>query len=163
MTLFQAHENDRRIPLDPELYVASQPISPPFTDPWTVLAHPDAARRYVARVRKIISRLRSELQKELRRAEALINAGHGLPIRTEMERSRLSPLGLYIAALRSGRVDLAIQLSDGVVNQHRGCPLYRFAALSMIPADSYPVGDETPPMVPFEVINATPGRCVLQN
>ncbi|WP_165232166.1 hypothetical protein [Aquisphaera insulae] len=162
MILWQAHENDPRIPLDPELYVASQPISNSYPDPWSIVAHPDAARRYAGRVRRIISQLRSELKKELRRAEAMIRDGNGLPIPAEMERSRLSPLGLFIAALRSGRHDLAIQLRDGVVSQHRGCPLYRFAAKSMIPAESYPVGDAESVGVAAN-IHPVPQRCVLQN
>ena len=47
LRLWESHTGDPvRVPLDPELFVASQPISAPFSDPWSELAHPESARRY---------------------------------------------------------------------------------------------------------------------
>ena len=44
--LWEAHAVDPlRIPLDAELFVASQPISALLVDPWTELAHPESGRR----------------------------------------------------------------------------------------------------------------------
>src|SRR4051812_25411357 len=76
--LWQGHREDRRIPLDPELFIASQPLAESFVDPWLVLAHRDAGRRYKKRVRSIIRQLKDELRREIRRAETQVLAGKQL-------------------------------------------------------------------------------------
>ena len=73
--LWSTHAADPSgIPLDAELFVASQPISVPFADPWSELTQPDCARRYRSQLRKIIRRLRAELKREVRRAEKRLAA-----------------------------------------------------------------------------------------
>ncbi len=52
LRLWEAHASDSAlVPLDPELFVASQPISSPLSAPWTEVAHPESARRYRSAVR----------------------------------------------------------------------------------------------------------------
>ena len=47
LRLWEAHADDPEcVPLDAELFVASQPISVPLPDPWTELTHHDSAKRY---------------------------------------------------------------------------------------------------------------------
>ena len=59
LRLWEAHAEDPdQIPLDAELYIASQPISAPIADPWSELAAPESARRYEAQVSRIVRRLR---------------------------------------------------------------------------------------------------------
>ena len=55
--LVQLHQEDPTLPLDPELYVAVQPIAAPgaaFDDPWVGLTQAAAARRYRKRVREMV-------------------------------------------------------------------------------------------------------------
>jgi len=52
--------------------------------------------------------------------------------------ARLSPLGLYIAAHRAARPDLAGRLRPGAIEQHDCCPLYRSACMAFLPAELYP-------------------------
>jgi hypothetical protein len=141
MLLWQVHREDCEIPLDPELFVASQPLTDTFVDPWSTLAHPEAGRRYQQRVRRIIRRLRAELRREIRRAEEQVSEGRGLTTILRAHDSRLSPLGLYITAHRVGRPDLADRLRVEAVEQHNCCPLYRSASLAFLPADLYPVAN----------------------
>jgi hypothetical protein len=139
--LWQAHQEDPDLPLDPELYVASQAFNTPFVDPWLSLAHPNAARRYRRRVHGIIRQLRTELKREIRRAEVMIRQGRGLGALMRRPDHRLSPLGLFIAAHRASRADLAARLRPGVIEQHQSCPLYRLASRSFLAAGLYPVAD----------------------
>ena len=53
------------VPLDAELFVASQPVGVPFPDPWSELTGPESARRYQLTVRRIVRRLRGELKHEV--------------------------------------------------------------------------------------------------
>jgi hypothetical protein len=139
--LWQAHESDLRVPLDSELFVASQPITDALADPWSELAHPEAVRRYCVNVRRIIHQLRSELKREIKLARRLIfrkrEIGPALLART----SRLSALGCYIAAQQTGHADLAGRFVAAAVEQHRSCPLYRAASLTLLPGELYPVDD----------------------
>ena len=139
--LWQVSCEDPEIPLDPELFVASQPINAPYADPWTCLALAEAGQRYRLRVRRIIRQLRLELKREIRRAEELVSEGRALAAVLRARDSRLSPLGLYITAQRAGRPDLAERLRSGAVEQHKCCPLYRSASLSLLPAELYPADD----------------------
>lgn len=141
--LWQAHQEDPDLPLDPELYVASQPLSVPFVEPWLSLAHPEAGRRYRRRVHRIVRQLQSELKREIRRAEEMVRGGQGLATVVRCRDQRLSPLGLFITAHRAGRPDLACRLRAGVIAQHQSCPLYRLASRSLLTAGLYPVNDST--------------------
>jgi len=79
------------------------------------------------------------LKREIRHAENLLRQGRALSVIISSEDARLSPLGLYIAAHRSARADLAGRLRRGVIEQHNCCPLYRSACLALLPAELYPM------------------------
>ncbi len=137
--LWETHCEDPTIPLDPELFVASQPLSATFADPWSSLALPEAGQRYRQNVLKIIRRLRNELKRELRLVENLVLQGRALRMLISSQNARLSPLGLYLAAHRASRPDLASKLRQRAMEQHDCCPLYRSACLALIPAELYPM------------------------
>jgi len=141
MILWQVACEDPEVPIDPELFVASQPINAPYADPWTCLALAEAGQRYRHRVRRIIRRLRQELKREIQRAEGLLSEGRALAAVLRTRDARLSPLGLYITAQRAGRPDLAEKLRSGAVEQHKCCPLYRSASLTLLPVELYPADD----------------------
>lgn len=137
--LWEVQFEDPTIPLDPELFVASQPLTSSFADPWSSLAQPEAGHRYRRSVRRIIRRLRTELKREIRRAEDLLRQGRALSTIIGSQDARLSPLGLYIAAHRADRPDLAGRVRPGAIEQHNCCPLYRSACLAFLPAELYPM------------------------
>jgi hypothetical protein len=142
LRLWEAHASDSAlVPLDPELFVASQPISAPLSAPWTEVAHPESARRYRSAVRGIVRQLRAELKRELVAAERSIREGVEIESILGRKHRRLSCLGAYILARRAGRKDLAERFTAGAAAQHRSCPLYRTASVAFIPAEFYP--DET--------------------
>jgi hypothetical protein len=142
LRLWEAHQNDpTRIPLDAELFVASQPISTSLADPWSELAQPEAASRFRSRVCRIIRCLRAELKREIRRAERSIRRGHEIDELLSSKTRRLSPLGSYIVARRAGRGDLLDCLAAAAAQQHRSCPLYYAASLAFIPPESYPTDE----------------------
>jgi len=126
------------LPLDSELFVASQPISDALSDPWTELAQPEAARRYRSQVRRIIRQLRSELKREVALAERSIRQDREISSALLATNPRLSPLGCYIAAHRAGRADLVCQFVTAATEQHRSCPLYQPASAGLLPAECYP-------------------------
>ena len=139
LRLWEAHASDPvQIPLDPELFVASQPISTPLSAPWTELAHPESGRRYRRAVRRVVRQLRVELRRELMAAERSIRKGREIGNVLGRKNRRLSSLGAYILAQRAGRNDLAERFAAGAAAQHRSCPLYRAASLAFIPAECYP-------------------------
>ncbi len=140
--LWAAHVADpARVPLDAELFVASQPIASPFADPWSELAQPESTRRYRSTLRRIVRRLRGELKREIGRAERLIRRGHNICEVLET-RGRISPLGCYIVAMRAGLGELASSFIAAAAAQHRACPLCRDASDAFLARDLYPV--ETP-------------------
>jgi hypothetical protein len=141
--LWQAHVESPWLPLDCELYVASQPLTDSLSDPWSELAQPEAARRYRSQVRRIVRGLRSELRREVRLAERSIRRHREINTALLGGNTRLSPLGCYIAAQRAGRADLAARFVAAVAEQHRSCPLYQSACASLLPADLYPVNDSS--------------------
>lgn len=145
LRLWQAHVDDPGIPLDSELFVASQPISGSLGDPWAELTQAEAGRRYRIQVRRIVRRLRRELWREVRRAEALLSDGGRLILSSLTVDRQLSALGCYIAAYRSGRADIAEHFAGAAVEQHRACPLYQMASLALLPADCYPVDARVAP------------------
>jgi hypothetical protein len=144
MVLWQVHEDNGKIPLDAELFVASQPPSDGPIDPWQSLADPEAGRRYTQRVRKIVRLLRKELRSEIRRVEREVLAGASLCRVVGDNNPRFSPLGLFIAAYRLGRPDVADRLRSRAVLQHQRCPLYRWAASPLLSPEFYPNGAPAP-------------------
>jgi hypothetical protein len=139
LRLWEAHvASPDQIPLDAGLFVASQPISVPLSDPWTEIAHRDSARRYRSAVRQIVRQLRAELRREVAVAERSIQRGDEIDSIPGRKFRRLSALGSYILARRAGRDDLAERFAPAAAAQHRSCPLYRAASLSLIPAECYP-------------------------
>lgn len=140
LCLWQAKENDPTLPLDSELFVASQPLDNPACDPWTELAQPEAGRRYRRQVRRIVSRLRAELAREVKRAERRMEDPQVDPSALARD-PRLSPLGCYIAAHRVGRIDWACYFATAAARQHHACPLYQVATLALLPADLYPLAE----------------------
>lgn len=149
--LIEAHRADPTLPLDPELYVASQIRGGSFADPWKELTQPSSIRRYRFRVRRIIRALKDELCGEVQRAERLVGQGSAIEDILLEESRSLSPLGRFIAALRAGRYDLAEQLFQDAAHQHRSCPLYRQASRFLVSPEQYPVeasADAIPPHTP---------------
>jgi hypothetical protein len=148
LRLWQAHVEDPRVPLDCELYVASQVINESLSDPWSELAQPAAARRYRAQVLWIIRRLRCELSRELRLADRVIGEKGKIGIMALPVNKRISPLGYYIAAQRAGIPELADRFAAAAAEQHRSCPLYQYASIPFLSADLYPAeesaGEEIP-------------------
>jgi len=138
LVLWQVHCEDPGIPLDPELFVASQPHGVDIDDPWRILAGTEAGRRYRRRVRKIVRLLRTELKREIRIVEREVRDGSSLSDVLLAHNPRLSPLGLYITAVRFGCPDLAGQFQSRAAQQHSRCPLYRWASLSLLAAEHYP-------------------------
>jgi hypothetical protein len=137
--LIEAHVSDPRLPLDPELFVVAQPQRDAIADPWGDLAGPEAVRRYRRRVSRIVRRLRRELKDELRTIRSRCSRGRSLESQVIHGGKGLSPLGRYVAAIRSGHLDLAAALRKDALGQHEGCPLYRLACRGMLPESQYPV------------------------
>jgi hypothetical protein len=150
--LHQCGLDDPSLPVDPELYVAAQGIDPDSSDPWTELASPLAVDRYRRRVRSIVRQLRSELVREIRKAERSIHTGRPAAEVLSEHNPRLSPLGRYIVARRSLRADLAERWSCEALIQHRVCPLYREACIGLLPVDEYPREAE---------VGQAPGRSLI--
>jgi hypothetical protein len=141
--LVQLHQEDPAVPLDPELYVAVQPADNSFDDPWEGLAQAAAGRRYRARVREMIGRLRAELRAEIRYAERRIARGEPAHKVLTSADKRLSPLGRYIVSMRADHGDLGERFRREAMAQHRSCPLYRAASLALLPADLYPARERS--------------------
>lgn len=138
-SLVRLHRKDPKIPLDPELYVASQTLGLPLADPWEDLAQARAALRYRRRVHQIIRMLRNELQAEVRLAESRMCQGETLEDVIFSRTRSISPLGRYIVAYQAGRLDLADRFRGLAEGQHRSCPLYRHACRRLLPRQAYPV------------------------
>jgi hypothetical protein len=135
----QLHQDDPMMPVDPELYVAVQPVSSPFDDPWIALTQPASGRRYRRRVRALIAGLRAELRTEVRAAQRLISRGESFDTVLLSPNKRLSPLSRYIIAMRAGHVELGERFRHEAAQQHRSCPLYRSASRPLLPPGLYPV------------------------
>ena len=141
LQLWEAHSGDpARLPLDPELFVASQAISERLPDPWFELTTPASKKMYRRQVYQIIQELRIALKREVRRAERAIERGRDISVVLTVNNGKLSDLGCYLVARRAGRDDLAVRFAAAAIEQHRFCPLYRSACLPLIPCEDYPVG-----------------------
>mgnify|MGYP006876300269 CR=1 FL=1 len=139
--LAQVHGEDPAIPMDPELFVASQSLRPGLGDAWGDLTSAAAGEAYRKRVRGIVRQLERELNREITHAERLIMRGRPIHEVLGGDDVRLSALGRYIVAVRAGRPDLAVLLQEGAVLQHRSCPLYRSASLAFLAAEHYPAAE----------------------
>ncbi len=157
--LLRLHRADSMFPIDPELFVASQPNRSATANPWFVLARASSIRRYRRRVRRIIRQLRGELRVEVRTFQGRLILGDS-PEAALVPRGRrsLSPLGCFIAACRADRPDLAERFRNLAEAQHRSCPLYRFASRGMIPADEYPLPSEDCAHAPRLTRGQTPDK-----
>lgn len=140
--LAQAHQEDARVPLDPELFVASQPARAAIADAWGELTQRRSIRRYRRRVFNIVRQLRRELLVEIRKAEQRVGRGEALEQVLKARRKALSPLGRLIVAARAGRPDLGSPHRDPAREQHRCCPLYRLACRGLIDPLAYPGPDD---------------------
>lgn len=143
----EAHRASTWLPLDPELFVASQPASSPLADPWQNLAPSLAVRRYRRRILLIVRGLRRELRQEIHQAEARLRRGQPLKSVLRRHDPNFSPLGRFLVAHRAGRPDLAARFQEAASEQHASCPLYRLACRHMIPARAYPVMELLPGLV----------------
>jgi hypothetical protein len=143
--LLRSHEDDATIPVDPELFVAAQPISPLVPDPWGELTDEESVGRYRGRVRGIIHLLRLELKAEVRSAERQILLGETIESVLRTKNRKISPLGRYIVACRAERPDLADRFRTAARDQHRACPLYRHATRRLLSPGAYPVREGEPP------------------
>jgi hypothetical protein len=138
-SLIDMHRADPALPLDPELFVATQKLGQPWSDPWSDLAGECAQRRYRQRIRRIVRQLRRELRIELRRARGRARRGMTVEALAASSCQTISPLGRYIAAQWAGRTDLMDTLREAAADQHWACPLYRQACAVLMPPSAYPV------------------------
>jgi hypothetical protein len=136
--LLMLHRNTPAIPVDPELFVAVQPLGT-WADPWADLAQQSSLRRYRRHIRLIVTQLRSEIKDEVRRAERLVRRGVTLSKVLADTSGRLSALGRFVIVRRAGRDDLAEQFRPGAERQHRSCPLYMQACRTLLPRHAYPL------------------------
>lgn len=159
--LVEAHRATPWLPLDPELFVASQPLASPLTDPWENLAPARAIRRYRRRILQIARGLRRELRAEIRQAEMQLGQGRSLESVLRRRHRGLSPLGRYLIACRAGQPDLAAKFRDPACEQHAACPLYRLACRRLIPPEAYPVLEILPGLIPIRRVGPlAPGVCL---
>jgi hypothetical protein len=136
--LLHAHQADPDLPLDPELFIASQPSRPGLADPWGDLTRPGSIERYRSRVRKLVGRLRRELRTEIRWARRRLDKGVALETVLAARNLSLTPLVRYILAMQEMREDLAAHFVEPALRQHDNCPLYKLACEGMLPTSTYP-------------------------
>jgi hypothetical protein len=144
LVLSQIHEDHPEIPVDPELFVASQSLDSNIADAWRDLTSETAVESYRKRVGAIIRQLERELRREVKHAERQLRSGRPISNVLYDEDARLSPLGRYIVARRAVQPELAARFKFEAVVQHRCCPLYRSACLAFLPAEHYPVDESHP-------------------
>lgn len=137
--LVDVNRREAWVPLDPELFVASQVENAPGSDPWLELTRPSSQIRYMSRVRKIVRGLRRELRRELRQIEVALQGGESLEVVLLGPSRGLTALGRYLAACQYGRTDLAYRFRHEARDQDAACPLYRQSALGLIPDHAYPI------------------------
>jgi hypothetical protein len=136
--LLMLHRNKPTIPIDPELYVAVQPLGS-WADPWADLTQQSSLRRYRRHIRLIVTQLRNEIKDEVRQAERLIRRGASLSKVLADSGCKLSALGRFVVVLRAGRVDLAEQIRPAAERQHLSCPLYMQACRTLLASRDYPL------------------------
>ena len=142
MNLLRTRQGAWSVPVDPELFVASQKGNKAYADPWAELTGDDAICRYQNRLRGIIRTLRRELTAEVKLAEDRVEAGQNLGKVLRSPNRQLSALGRYIVARRAGRTALSERFLTGTLEQHRSCPLYKLASAGLFPDGvAYPEPD----------------------
>lgn len=161
LCLWQAHADDPALPLDSELFVASQKLPHAVGDPWAELAQPEAAHRYRLQVRRIVLLLRNELSREVRIAEGRMDDPL-LGLASLLRDRRLSPLGCYIAAHRKGRHDLALRFAGSAAEQHKACPLYREASRTLLGMEFYPAR-EAPAPTDLDFLPRSHSKSIVMN
>ena len=137
--LIEATEVNPSLPVDPELFVASQSFGSTFPDPWSELTGVESIRRFRDRVEWIVRALREELTDEVNVAEKRIAGGQSILKVLGTASRRISPLARYIVAFRASRQRLTLRLLEDAKSQHHACPLYRQASSSLIAVEHYPV------------------------
>ncbi len=137
--LIEATAADACLPVDPELFVASQSLVSTYPDPWSELTGVESIRRFRDRVEWIVRGLRKELTDEVCGAEKRIAGGQSLSKVVGSKSRRISPLARYIVASRASRQRLALRLLEDAQSQHHSCPLYRQASSNLISVERYPV------------------------
>ncbi|WZO98865.1 hypothetical protein EP7_000456 [Isosphaeraceae bacterium EP7] len=133
--LCELNATSPEIPVDPELYVAAQPMT---GDPWTTLTLGSSVGRYRRRIGSIVRALRTEIRGEVLRAERQLIRGMAVETVLLPSNDDLSPLGCFIVAHRAGRPELAACFRGPASEQHVGCPLYRQACRNLLPVEAYP-------------------------
>lgn len=135
VALLAANRSEPMIPIDPELYVASQFENGERAIPEEV---EDAVSRYKSSVLRTICKLRQELSEELKWLTSASRRGHSVERLIRTHSRRITPLSLYIHAQRMNREDLADRLIGQVLEQHEHCPLYRAASSQWLEDNRYP-------------------------
>jgi hypothetical protein len=136
--LLMLHRRVPTIPIDPELFVAVQPLRE-WADPWADVAQGSALRRYRRYVSRIVKQLRAEIEAEVRRAERRVRRGEVLGSVVTDSKGQLSALGRYVLAHRAGRDDLAERFRPEAERQHRSCPFYQQACSRLLSRKDYPL------------------------
>ena len=137
--LIEASAADPSLPVDPELFVASQSLASSFPDPWSELTGVESICRFRDRVEWIVRGLRKELTDEVRVAETRIASGQSISKVLGSGSRRISPLARYIVASRASRQHLTLRFLEDAQSQHQSCPLYRQASMNLISVEHYPV------------------------
>lgn len=122
--LIYLHQLDPTMPVDPELFVVSQPAKRRSGNPARDLTGMNSLLHYQRRVHAIIRQLRREILAELRWIDRELARGLTLDAVLIPPTYRLSPLGRYLAAQRDNRPDLALAFRDAALQQGEACPLY---------------------------------------
>lgn len=135
VALVGANMSDPQIPVDPELYIASQFGIGEFSMPLDV---DEAVERYKSSVLRTICKLREELTEELKWLTSASRRGLSVERLIRTHSRRITPLSLYIHAQRMNREDLADGLISQVLEQHEHCPLYRAASTQWLEEGRYP-------------------------
>jgi hypothetical protein len=135
VALLALNRHETHIPIDPELFVASQYERGALTIPDDV---EDAVARYKTSVMRTICKLKQELSEELKWLTSASRRGLSVERLIRTHSRKITPLSLYIHAQRMNRDDLADGLISQVLEQHEHCPLYRAASAQWLEEGRYP-------------------------
>lgn len=145
MRMHQVAEENLGIPVDAELFVASQVYRGFRRDPWTELTQAGASRNYRQAIRKIVGLLEKEISREIRWATRKMESGASLDGLMASAKTKLSPLSKFYFAREFGRSDLADRYRDDARDQHLSCPLYETAFRNLLPSMIYPADSPSQP------------------
>ncbi len=135
VALVAANKLEPLIPIDPELFIASQFDNGESSVPEDVEG---AVARYKSSVMRTICKLRQELSEELKWLTSASRRGMSVERLIRTHSRKITPLSLYIHAQRMNRDDLADGLISQVLEQHEHCPLYRAASIQWLEDGRYP-------------------------